>query len=209
MRAPVIKHMSFGVVLAVFAAGMWLGLSKARPRAVSLTVIGLTTNWNGIASVVRLTNPGPRFIRYWGYETNVPDYSYLFKSGKKWGPLIVGTGMGAQILRPRDSVDFCALIRDDFPEYQIELIYLELSPLTRLRLNMLRLNMPYWMYWMTCRLPEGAGSVVTPPIKRADRTHMKANEGSAADAGFSQSVFWDHRPGPADFFRSVQEASDA
>jgi hypothetical protein len=29
----------------------------------------------------------------------------------------------------------------------------------------------------------------------------RLNEGSAADAGFSQSVFRDQRPGPADFVR--------
>jgi hypothetical protein len=159
MRAPVIKYMSFGAVLAMFAAGMWLGLSRARPRPVSLTVIGIATNWNGIASIVRLTNPGPRSIRYWGYQTNVPAYSYLFKSGEKWCPLVVGSGMGACILRPRESVDFYALIRDDFPEYQIELSYLELSSLNRLRLKM-----PYWLFR---RLPEvGEGSAATPSIKR-------------------------------------------
>jgi len=87
---------------------------------------------------------------------HITTYSSLARSGV---PLIVGDGMGAQVLRAGESVDFCALIRDDYPEYQIELDFLVLSPLNRLRLSI--------PFRISRHLPEvRAGcSVVTPSIQ--------------------------------------------
>ena len=95
------------------------------PQKVSLTVLGFLADTHRSFMVARLTNAGPHSIRYWGYETNSPWYSYRFQDQGRttnYCPFWCGTGVRECGLPAGHGVDFLvrAIERNG---YQVALEY--------------------------------------------------------------------------------------